>query len=241
MPKQKEKTVIQFTLEIRLKTLIPSFIDYKGRITELLIDKLKNADKFRIMEDRIDLTSNNNLLSYFVTMRNFGLQIENSNSWNDFISSSESFLSTLESIKEYRPKDYIRIGTKAQLLIHKKGEGFESIKSYFDKKLISLTNMENALNAKLGDVGFPLNFESKDGNFNLIVGPMRRKQAFEDYFLKRGIGYENILPDTGIFFSIDYFNIDPSVKSFSALKAKVLSNINVSKEKYQLFLSWLQS
>lgn len=239
MAKNTKKIIFQHILEIRLKSLNVAFIDYRGIIAEKLISNLGTVDKFRITGDRVDLLTKDNKINYFITISNLGFQIENTSSFNDFRNYSKLFLESIEKIAEYQPKDFVRIGTKTQLLVHEKGQGFDQAKDYFNKKLISMASLEKSLNGNLIDIGFPLNFESKEGCFNIITGPMKKTQALEQFFQKRGVDYENSLPDNGLFFSIDFFNLNPKFKKLNEAIVQVLKNINLIESKFKQFEKWI--
>lgn len=240
MTKNKVITIYQHILEVRLKSLKPSLIDDRGKLTEFLLKQLPNVDKFRISQDRVDILNKDTKINYFITVANFGLQIENSKSWQEFKIIISNLFDTLSKNKFYIPEDFIRIGLKTQLMSHKKGQGFEELKSVFEKKLFNISDLETNLKAKVTDIGFPINFESKDGNFNIVTGPMKKQQALEQFFTKNNVGYETELPDAGIFFSIDYYQLNPSVKKFLDIKNYVLAATDKSLGEFGLFIKWLE-
>lgn len=240
MSKDKITAVYQHVLEVRLKSLKTSLIDDRGKLTEFLLKQLPSVDKFRISQDRIDILNKDNKINYFITVANFGLQIENSKSWQEFKTNVSNLLDTLSKNKFYIPEDFVRIGLKTQLMFHKKGQGFETVKDVFNKKLFNLSDLETSLKAKATDIGFPVNFESKDGNFNIVTGPMKKQQASEQFFVRNNVGYDLELPDTGIFFSIDYYQLNPSIKKFSDIKSYTISSIDKAQGEFELFIKWLE-
>lgn len=240
MAKNKVTTIYQHILEVRLKSLKPSFIDDRGKLTEFLLKKLPNVDKFRISQDRIDILNKKDNINYFITVANFGLQIENLDSWQEFKTIVSNLFDILSKNGLYTPEDFVRIGLKTQLMTHKKGQNFELIKEAFEKKLFNLSDLETNLRAKVTDVGFPINFESKDSNFNIIAGPMKKQQALEQYFTRGNVGYDSGLPDSGIFFSIDYYQLNPSIKKLSDIKSYAISSIDKSMGEFKLFIKWLE-
>lgn len=240
MAKNKATTIYQHILEVRLKFKKPSLIDDRGKLTEFLLNQLPNVDKFRISQDRIDILNKDTRTNYFITVANFGLQIENSKSWQEFKINVADLLDTLSKNKFYIPEDFVRIGLKTQLMFHEKGQGFEAIKEGYEKKLFNLSDLESNLKAKATDIGFPINFESKDGTFNIITGPIKKQQALEQFFIKNNVGYDQELPDAGIFFSIDYYQLNPSMKKFSDIKSYAISSIGTSLREFELFMKWLK-
>src|SRR3989338_8118492 len=106
MAKNKVTTIYQHILEVRLKSLKPSLIDDRGKLTEFLLKQLPNVDKFRLSQDRIDILNKDNKINYFITVANFGLQIENSRSWHEFKIMASNLFDTLSKNKFYMPEDF---------------------------------------------------------------------------------------------------------------------------------------
>jgi len=62
--------------------------------------------------------------------------------------------------------------------------------------------MEQTFNATITDVGFPTNFKSSHGAFNIQMGPMRKEQ------IESMVRWSDDYPDVGLFLDVDYFKTD---------------------------------
>ena len=60
---------------------------------------------------------------------------------------------------------------------------------------------EKAIDAKLIDIGGPLNFADKLGNFNTVSGPMEKGQILQFFNSRK----DDEVPDIGLFYDIDYW------------------------------------
>jgi hypothetical protein len=77
---------------------------------------------------------------------------------------------------------------------------FESLRERYYTHYLTLTEAaRQAISAELTDIGGPLNFKDKHGNFNTMSGPMRADQ------LKEFFARESEYPEVSLYFDIDYW------------------------------------
>lgn len=237
MAKQKEFLTIQHILEVRLKRRYLKFLDKKGKLLTELLTALE-LDEFRIGIDRIELVTDDRRIMYFMSSGNFGLQIDNSETFDEFKNESQKLAVNIKKIKDFQP-ELLRLGTKSSIYYHRKGCGFNEIKEMFERKLLpKVSELEKLLGGKQIDIGLPVHFSSDKANFNIVSGPMKKDQAINESFRKNESLYKS-LPDSGLFFAIDLFQLAPTQINYDELEDKIIENIELIDKKFNSFKNWL--
>ena len=95
-----------------------------------------------------------------------------------------------------------RIGVRCKFCTPYPGS-FDNLKLRYATRYITITDKAKEVlgeDAKLIDIGGPLNFKDRIGNFNTVSGPMPQSQ-FPQFFGRAGE-----YPQVGLYFDIDYWD-----------------------------------
>lgn len=194
------KGINEHVFEIRYKPN-PKILDYRGTWAEMVSEHMQ-LSQWRILENRIDVYDKVNKNHAFVGFSSSGFLCNDSPTKNYFYDQAIklfSFISRLDGFEAEPIVERIGIRSKFCTLFEK---GFEELKNQFASKYICLsTEAEKAMNAKLVDIGAPLNFADKLGNFNTMTGPMEKSQIAQFFYGRK----EAEVPEIGLYFDIDYF------------------------------------
>jgi hypothetical protein len=188
----------EHVVEIRYKPN-PKILDYRGSWAEAISDHMK-LPKWVIVENRIDIYDESNGDHAFVGFRNAGFTARNTPTKNYFSDKAVKLFKYLFTLNGFEKKPYVeRIGVRSKFC--RKYEGtFEELREKYSSNYLSLTEKaKKIMDAKLLDIGGPLNFADKYGNFNTMSGPMIKEQMLR-YFQKT-----EDLPAVGLYFDIDYW------------------------------------
>jgi hypothetical protein len=188
----------EHTFEIRYKPN-PKVLDYRGSWAEAISDHMKLPD-WRILENRIDIYDEKGGERAFVGFRNAGFVTHNTPTKNYFPEKTTKFFRYVLNLDGFGKSLLVeRIGVRSRFC--RKYEGtFEELKEKYTAKYLSLTEeAKKIIDAKLLDIGGPLNFADRHGNFNTMSGPMIHDQL-SDFF-----GKAEGLPKVGLYFDIDYW------------------------------------
>jgi len=205
----------QIVLEIRYKPN-PKVLDYRGAWAEAISSHMKFSE-WRIVENRIDIYDAKNIERAFVGFKNVGYTIQDSPTKNYFPEKASKFFKFLFTLKEFGKTIFIeRFGLRTKFC--KKYEGnFEELMKKYTTNFLSLNeNAKKMINAKLLDIGCPLNFADKYGNFNTMSGPMVDKQMGQ--FFEQAEQF----PSVGLYLDIDYWLTPKSEMN----EQEILQNIN---------------
>lgn len=200
MTEKVDSVTNEHVLEVRYKPN-PKILDHRGRWAEQISEHM-SLRHWRIIENRIDIFSENEVEHAFVGFRNAGLIIADTPTKNFFPEKASKLFRFLFSLPDFGKSLHIeRLGVRSKFCTPF-GDSFERLVDLFSSKYVVMTPQAQTAvgtSAKLIDVGAPFNFVDKFGNFNTITGPMARAQL-SDYF-KKDKGF----PDVGLFYDIDYF------------------------------------
>jgi hypothetical protein len=186
------------TFEIRYKPN-PKVLDFRGSWAEAISDHMKLSD-WGILENRIDIYDEKSGERAFVGFKNAGFVARNTPTENYFSDKATKFFRYVLSLDGFGKSLFVeRIGVRSRFC--KKYEGtFEELREKYTIKYLSLTETaKKIIDAKLLDIGGPLNFVDKHGNFNTMSGPMVHEQ------LSNFFGEAEELPKVGLYFDIDYW------------------------------------
>jgi hypothetical protein len=188
------KVISKHILEIRHKSN-SRFLDKRGEIAEILSGQ--NFDQWNIGNNRIDFASKkNSSIGAFLSYKNLGYFSDYPTTPDDFLNESKNFI---KNSWTYFPTTQItRVGIRSAFLIETK-----NFKESFDKYKSKFLGLQNEDIKKLGgdliDLGFPLSFAIGEEFFNVMTGPMKKKQ------LKEFALDSDELPESSIFIEVDYF------------------------------------
>lgn len=215
----KQISVSEHILEIRYKPN-PKILDYRGTWAELISKEL-SLSEWLILENRIDIFDKPKKETFFVGFRNSGYICFNSPTSNYFPDKATKFVKYLFSLEVFgNPIIVERLGVRSKFITPHQ-PGFDDLRERYASRYLVLTDKaREAIGAKLADIGGPLNFADKLGNFNTFSGPMVQDQMKE--FIQQQPEY----PEVGLYYDIDYWQkpnkeLDVSevlrlIKSFSA-------------------------
>ncbi|MGD0575618.1 MAG: hypothetical protein ABSB61_09705 [Anaerolineales bacterium] len=188
-------------LEIRYKPN-PRILDFRGTWAKA-ISEFMELPEWRIVENRLDVFSTDQSVHGFVGFGNCGLILLDTPTRNYFPDHATKLLKFLFELEGFGDPLFVqRLGVRSKFCNPYKGS-FDDLRDRFSSKYMSLT--EEARQAigqdvKLLDIGAPLNFADKLGNFNTLSGPMVRDQ-FPRFFSR-----DQEFPDVGLYYDIDYWS-----------------------------------
>ncbi len=188
------KTISKHVLEVRYKP-DPRFLDRRGEIAGII--SRQQFDQWNIGSNRIEFASKKHLgIGAFFSYRNLGFFSEYPVLTDDFNKKAKEFF---KSTWTYFPTNQItRIGVRSTFLVESK-----NFKAVFDKYKSLFLGLKDEHIKKFGgdliDLGFPLNFAIGEEFFNIITGPMEKKQS------KEFVMDADELPETGVYIDVDYF------------------------------------
>jgi len=194
------KMINEHIFEIRYKPN-PKVLDYRGTWAELISQHMKLSE-WSIIENRIDVYDKANQNHVFVGFRNSGFVSKDSPTKNYFPDQAIKFFTFIAQLDGFEDQPFVeRIGVRSKFFTRFDGE-FEDLRNRYTQRYLVLTkDAQKAINAKLIDVGGPLNFVDNLGNFNTMSGPMEKKQAL-NFFRNRK---EDEIPEVGFYYDIDYW------------------------------------
>ena len=192
--------VSEHILEIRYKAN-PKVLDYRGTWAELVSDHMGLAH-WRIIENRIDIFDVEKKNRAFVGFNNAGLVARNTPTANFFPDQARKLFKFLFTLEGFDKNPFVtRIGVRSRVGTPFSGS-FDDLVTRFSSRYLGLTSdARKALDAELIDIGAPLNFKDKHGNFNTSSGPMPKSQIIKFFKFED----EDNLPDVGLYIDIDYW------------------------------------
>lgn len=184
--------------EIRYKPN-PKVLDFRGSWAEAISDHMK-LPEWRILENRIDIYDEKNEERAFLGFRNAGFVTHNTPTKNYFPEKTTKFFRYVLNLDGFERNPFVeRIGVRSKFCA-KYGGSFEELREKYTSNYLSLTDKaKKIIDAKLLDIGGPINFADRHGNFNTLSGPMIHEQLTQ-YF-----GKPEGLPNIGLYFDIDYW------------------------------------
>jgi len=110
------------------------------------------------------------------------------------------FFNYLFDLDGFEKSPYVeRIGVRSKFCKAYKGDFDQLVKKYTSNYLSLTERAKKTINSKLLDIGGPINFADRYGNFNTMSGPMTDEQMARYFETKED------LPAIGLFFDIDYW------------------------------------
>jgi len=210
----------EHTFEIRYKPN-PKILDYRGTWAELISNHMK-LPQWNIVQNRVDIYDKTSKNHAFVGFRNSGFLTPDSSTKNYFYDQATKLFSFIAKLDGFEKEPFVeRIGVRSKFCTAF-DKGFDELKNRYSQRYLTLTReAEKAINAKLIDIGGPLNFVDNSGNFNTVSGPMERGQILQ-FFSSRN---NDEVPEIGLFYDIDYWlkpnksmdcrQINDNIKSFA--------------------------
>ncbi len=185
-------------LEIRYKPN-PKILDYRGSWAEAISDHM-DLPEWRILENRIDVFDKEDGDHAFVGFSNAGYVAHNTPTKNYFSDKTLKFFKYLFALTGFEKNpNIVRIGVLSKYYTEFNGE-FNALKDKYTSNYLTLTDKAKKMfNAQLIDIGGPLDFVDKFGNFNTLCGPMTEKQ------IHQFIQYAKNPSPVGLYFQIDYW------------------------------------
>jgi hypothetical protein len=199
-----EKTdnlISEHVLEIRYKP-DPRILDYRGELALSISNEMK-LPKWRIGQNRVDVYEEGELTRVFVSFRNAGVVIRNPSLGDFFPNQSNKFLRFVFTRKPFsRDNTFVqRLGVKSRYAISSQMSFEELLERYMNSVLSLTPEALSAFDAKVIDIGMPLNFSTQIGKINSISGPMEKEQLSSFFKFQKS---EN-LPDVALYLEFDYW------------------------------------
>lgn len=174
-------------------------LDHRGIWAEKLSKHLELSE-WQILENRVDVYNKENKLRVFVGFRNSGSVCFASPTSTYFPDKTKKFFRFVLDLDGFEKSLFVeRIGVRSKFCSPFSGSFDELRDRYATRYLIPTKEVMNAYDAKLIDIGGPLNFADKHGNFNTMSGPMPKDQI-QGFF-----NQEVDFPEIGFYFDIDYW------------------------------------
>lgn len=190
--------ISQHIFELRFKPN-SRILDHRGTWAQHISKEL-SLSEWIIVENRFDVHDKLKKETVFVGFRNCGYTCKDAPTRNYFPDKGAQFLRLLFSFEEFENPIFVeRIGVRTKFITNH-AKGFDDLRDRVGSKYITLPEKAmKAISAKLVDIGAPLNFADKQGNFNTSLGPMTKDQI-SDFIPGR-----NDYPEVGLFYDIDYW------------------------------------
>lgn len=185
-------------LEVRHKPN-SKILDYRGTWAEGISNHM-DLKHWRIIENRVDVFNENSSLHAFVGFKSAGFVAQDTDTKTFFSDKAVKFFRYLFSLDGFGHDIHVmRLGVRSRFAQEYSGN-FEDLAIKYSQNYLRLTDeAKAAINAELIDIGGPLNFKDKEGNFNTMSGPMKSEQL-QNYFTDR-----KNLPKTCLYYDIDYW------------------------------------
>lgn len=186
--------IAEYVVEIRFKPNA-KVLDKRGEIASNLLSKLLN--QWSISSNQILLSSKENLDTKAVfSFKNVSFVSNYPNDKKFFLENAGAYIKSAWT--HFPNNEIIRVGIRTKYLIPAKD--FKSIFDSYRKNFLALKDEKlTEIGGTLIDLGFPLNFADGDNLFNIVTGPMEKKQ-FGQFVKEQEDIFEN-----GVFIDFDYF------------------------------------
>jgi hypothetical protein len=196
--------------EIRFKPNA-KLLDHRGDWAAAISQHM-NLEHWQIVENRFDVFSDDKKTLLFVGHKNAGLMLTNVTNKDFFANYTRTLLTFVMGLQDFGDPIYVeRIGVRNKFCTPYSGS-FDQLRERYASRYINITEQARVaigVDAKLTDIGAPLNFKDATGDFNTISGPMLQKQLIEFF------GSPGEFPTVGMYYDIDY-----SVKPKKNLSSK---------------------
>lgn len=192
------KEISNHVLEIRFQPN-SRFLDEKGLIASQIVINTK-FDQWNISTNKVEFTrSDQTGFSAFFSFSNLGVASNTPATADDFLITAKEFVKS--AWQYFKTDTIIRLGMRSTFLIET--ADFTNTFNAYKNKFLKLNDVElKKFDGELIDVGFPLNFINGDIFFNVMTGPMQKKQS-KNFFEEKAF-------ESGIYVDIDYFKKEVS-------------------------------
>jgi hypothetical protein len=209
-------TANELTFELRFDPN-PKMLDNRGTWAEILARDL-GLPEWRIVENRVDLFTTDKTRQAVVSFRNAGLQALDVPTREYFPDQVGKLMRKLFGFTAFGDRvQVIRIGSRCRFASPFNGT-FDELAVRFATRYLSITEGARRAvgsDATLVDIGAPLNFKDRTGEFNTMSGPMKQEE-FSRFFTKN-----EPFPEVGLFYDIDYYK-----KPNTMLGAREIDNLS---------------
>lgn len=231
--------IMRHTLEVRLEKRFFPFFDIKGKMIDFVLKKVDGETiRWDSNSSRFDVGNKDLSEIFYFGIANYGLQIEGTDSFEEFKSKVDLIYSILETFAEYNPQSIARIGTKSSILYHRQGKGVDAITQIFKNRFLTNNNeFEKAVKSKIDDIGFSFDLKHKNGKAKIQTGPMKKDEAILKVFGDHE-KYKSFPQESGIFFEIDFYQDDKEEIKKATAKEMIKSNIQNLEEVFEGFLGY---
>lgn len=197
------QSINDFLIEIRFSPNA-KILDYRGQWAEAISQHMELSE-WQIQENRLDIFDKEQARRFFVSYRNAGALIRNSSTRNYFSDQVNKFLKYLFEQKSFGDKLNVeRFGVRGRFATAFSGS-FEELLNLYSTKFITIRpEALKVINAKIVDIGMPIDFSTNNGNINSASGPMAKSQ------LSKIFDREKNLPEVALYFEFDYW-VRPNV------------------------------
>ena len=218
----------EHVFEIRYKPN-PKILDYRGTWAELISTHMA-LSQWNIVENRVDIYDKANKNHAFVGFRNSGFVTLDSPTKNYFFDQATKLFSFVAQLDGFEKQPFVeRIGIRSKFCTSFEKD-FDELKNRYSQRYLTLPKeAEKAIDAKLIDIGGPLNFADKLGNFNTMSGPMENKQIIQ-YFSNRK---DTDVPEIGLFYDIDYWLKPAKTMDVSQINSSIRNFASAAWERYE--------
>lgn len=180
-------------------------LDHRGNLAASISEKMA-LTQWIIDQNRVDVFNKEKSIRYFVSFKNAGAVLHNTNVPDYFPNQANKYLRHLFSLTPIPdPLPVIRLGVRSRFGF-KSPIAFEELLDRFLKNIILPSNKVNSVfNGKLIDVGAPINFETEQGTVHSNSGPMKKEQLSKFFQFQD----KDTLPEVALYVEFDYW-IKPS-------------------------------
>jgi hypothetical protein len=200
MPDQPSPVANELVVEVRYKPNA-RVLDFRGTWAEA-ISAFMQLPHWQIVENRIDIFTEDRSFRAFVGFRNAGLVLLESPNRNYFADQATKLLRFVFELEGFGDPVFVeRLGVRSRFCDPFAGS-FDELRDRFASQYVTLTDQAKqaiGADARLVDIGAPLNMADHLGNFNTMSGPMVKDQ-FPKFFTK-----DELFPDVGLYYDIDYW------------------------------------
>jgi hypothetical protein len=242
--KLEEKIIMRHILEVRLKTRMFSFLDFRGRMVDFLKDTFEGHE-IRLASNgtRADIYTKDRSEVYFFSWENFGFQIEAATSFDSFRKKINSFFDALDQFDEYDVNSVVRVGTKSIVLYHKRGLSLETLKNIYNEKFFSgHTLLEKSTGSRLNDSTYVFELNKSGGVINLLSGPVTKDEAILKFFDGDRRHYaESFDASTAVLLAVDFGKKDEKIVTMLSLRNECLEGVSAIEETVEGFKSYFLS
>jgi hypothetical protein len=176
-------------------------LDNRGAWAEALMEHL-GMQQWQIVANRLDVFDKDRKRLCFVSFKNAGFSALDTPNQNYFPDQANRFLRRMFDLPDFRsPIVVARIGVRSKFCTPFDGTYSEMCDRFSERYACITPQAREAIGreAKLLDIGAPLNMVDEDGNFNTMAGPVTDDEAAQ-YFQK-----DDGFAPVALFYDIDYW------------------------------------